>query len=230
MTAKVLQLVNSAFFGRSRAISNPTEAASYLGLVRIQQLCLTVYAFRQFEPQNCPYFSIERLWSHSVATAVLGKRLAESSMETRKFADDVYTAGLLHDIGKLVLVSRIPEDYSNAVNWAREHEVPGWQAEQELLHATHAEVGAYLLGLWGLPDAIVEAVAYHHRPGAHQGNSFCPLTIVHVADVLEHERCTIVGPDVPPKLDNDYLTRINLQDQVTEWREAGDSMAADDAS
>jgi hypothetical protein len=94
-----------------------------------------------------------------------------------------------------------------------------WEAEQNEFGATHAEIGAFLLGLWGLSDSIVEAVAYHHRPGACLGQSFAPLTAVHVADALRQEQGEYFRGCSPPALDMTYLERLNLTERLPQWRE-----------
>lgn len=219
MTAKILQLANSSFFGRRRQVSNPTEAVSYLGLDRIQHLFLSVHAFSQFDASDSPYFSIERLWKHSMSTAVLAKQIAESQGADKSAAEQAYTAGFLHDIGQLMLASRLPRRHAEAVALARAKRLPLWAAERETLCASHAEVGAYLLGLWGLPDPVVEAITYHHRPGELPGKSLCPLTVLHAADALDHQNNGEVHPGIsPPQLDLGYLARLGLRDRVFVWQ------------
>ena len=94
-------------------------------------------------------------------------------------------AGLLHDVGQLVLVANFPGQYGDVLEYARNQRVPVYVAEKAIFNATHQDVGAYLLGLWGLTDAIVEAVVYHHDPGAHLHEGGSPLAAVHEADVPE---------------------------------------------
>ena len=100
-----------------------------------------------------------------------------------------------------------------------------WEAEQKVFGATHADVGAYLLGLWGLPAPIVEAVALHHAPSKAVNGEYSPLTTVHVANVLEHERSGMLH-DVPsPQFDDDYLKRVGVREEIPRWRAAFENMA-----
>jgi HD-like signal output (HDOD) protein len=184
MAAKVLQLANSALFGRRRSVSKIPEAVSYLGMKCVAELILAIQAFAQFQPAS-KSFSIEEFQMHGNFTAVRAKRIAEEQNATGQTKDDSFTAGLLHDIGKLILASRLPKEYADAVFIAAKSQMPMLLAEHETFSATHAEVGAYLLALWGLPDAIVEAAAYHHFPAAATKDHFSALNAVHAANTVE---------------------------------------------
>jgi putative nucleotidyltransferase with HDIG domain len=205
MTAKILQLANSAFFGRQRRVSNAYEAVTYLGLNTIRDLLLAVHAFRQFKPSKAGTFSIEELWEHSISTSAAARKIAEDEGADKEMTDDSFTAGLLHDIGKLMLACRLPKAYGEAMDLAKMNNLPLWLAERQVLSATHAEVGAYLLGLWGLSDAIVEATAYHHRPSESSNGSFSALTAVHAADCQSGNRRHSRSP--APQPDVEYLSK-----------------------
>jgi HD-like signal output (HDOD) protein len=220
MTAKVMQLANSAFFGRPRSVSNPFEAVAYVGIDRIQHLVLSAHAFSRFEAPDNGDFSMETFWKHSMATAHQAWRIAEMEKAPKSFMEECFTAGILHDIGTLMLASRLPGRYSDALAWARLKQIPIWQAEHEILCATHASIGAYLLGLWGLPDSLVEAVAHHHAPEGVSGKEFCSLTALHVADGHQRESESHC-PGVPhAEINLDYLATLGLQDRIRLWQEA----------
>jgi putative nucleotidyltransferase with HDIG domain len=206
MTAKILQLANSAFFGLRRRLSNPADAVAYLGLDHVQHLFLAVHAFSQFTPPPTTSFSIELLWEHSVATAALAKSIAKQEEASKDIIEDAFTAGLLHDIGKLMLACRLSRSHAEAAYRAKMRGIPLWVAEHEVLSATHAEVGAYLLGLWGLPDGVVESVAYHHCPVNCANNSFCALTALHAAD-YQNSNQSYAGI-TSPLPDTKYLSRL----------------------
>jgi putative nucleotidyltransferase with HDIG domain len=209
MTAKILQLVNSAFFGCRRQISNTLDAVAYLGLDHVRHLTLAVHAFSQFTPATISSFSIELLWEHSISTAASAKKIAEEEEAGKEIADDAFTAGLLHDIGKLMLACRHADKHEAAVELAKMKAMPLWLAEHQVFSTTHAEVGAYLLGLWGLPDSIVEATAYHHRPMESKNSAFSALTALHAADCLNGIR-TFHGITAP-RPDMNYLSRYLLK-------------------
>lgn len=217
MTAKVLQLVNSAFFGLRRRVANAVEAASYLGLETIQSLVLSLHAFSQFDSDSAGLISADKLWSHSMRTARLAKRISESEGDTKGASDETFTAGLLHDLGRLVLACRLPKQYGPILASAGIDEGKLCALEIENLGATHAEVGAYLLGLWGLPDTIVEIVAYHHRLQEKEPAHSLSLPYVHAADALEAEART-GGAEMQTRLDCDYLAGANLVERLASWR------------
>jgi putative nucleotidyltransferase with HDIG domain len=213
MTAKILQLSNSAFFGLRRSISKPADAVAYLGLDRIQILFLAMHAFSQFTPPVTSAFSIERLWEHSISTAALAKSIVREEEASTGIAEDAFTAGLLHDIGKLMLACRLTERHTEAMTLARMKAIPLWVAEQQVLSVSHAEIGAYLLGLWGLPDTIVEAAAYHHHPSDCPNNTFCALTALHAADCHNSDHSYAGVP--APQLDTEYLSRLLRKTKIS---------------
>jgi putative nucleotidyltransferase with HDIG domain len=186
MAAKILQLANSAFFGRRHSISRITAAVSFMGLDRVAKLLLAIHAFEEFIPPAPGVISIEKLWAHSNHTAMRARTLAAEQQASESVMDDAFTAGLLHDIGKLILASRFPAEYTTVVKKSLASMNPHWLEEREIFSATHAEVGAYLLSLWGLPNTIVDATAFHHNPAATNEARFSTLTAVHAADILEN--------------------------------------------
>ena len=223
MTAKILQLVNSAFFGLSRQVGSPVQAVSLLGLDTIKALVLSVQAFCQFDEAVLPGFDQENLWRHSMIVGTLSKRIAEMEDKTQSLPDDALMAGLLHDAGKLVLASQVPDMYEEVLELVQQEGMSFAEAEREMFGATHAEVGAYLLGIWGLQDAIVEALAFHHCPAKCPVRSFAPLSAVHVADFLDNE-AGLENARVNAQLDTTYLEELGLSDRIPAWREARDSL------
>jgi putative nucleotidyltransferase with HDIG domain len=224
MTAKILQLVNSAFFGLPRHVASPAEAASLLGIDIIKALVLSIDVFSQFKSTIVEGISPESIQKHSIETAAIAKRIATAERAKREVVDGSLLAGFLHDIGKLILAQNLPERYGEVVARVRETHVPFWQAEHELLETTHAEVGAYLLGLWGLPDPMVESTAFHHHPAKSFGHSFSALTAVHVADVLAHERAGTRDGGAPAEFDLDHLTQLRVAERVPVWRAASQQL------
>jgi putative nucleotidyltransferase with HDIG domain len=218
MTAKMLQLVNSAFFGLRRHVSSPGEAVKLLGLDTIKALVLSVQIFSHFDHQQKGAFSLDVLWQHSLATSTCAKRIAQEAQPDRRVVDHAFMAGLLHDVGKLVLAANLPELYSATLVQAQEHGTPVWETERALLGTTHAEVGAYLLGLWGLPDAIVEALAFHHCPSACPEQRFSPLTAVHIANALVHTEDSTAAAGAPAALDSAYVAQLGLSERLQTWR------------
>jgi putative nucleotidyltransferase with HDIG domain len=160
MTAKILQLVNSAFFGLKRRIADPVEAVIYVGVDVVRSLALTSAVFSHFDSKSNPGFRIEELRDHSVAVATLARQIAKSMALSTLATDDAFAGGLMHDIGKLVLGCNFPDRYREVMN----EQDPGSirEAETRIFGANHPAVGGYLLWLWGLPESVTEIVICHH--------------------------------------------------------------------
>lgn len=217
MSAKILQLVNSSYFGLARRISNPVQAVMFLGLETVKALVLSIHIFTKWDCGFINGFDIEQLWHHSMAVGVMAKRLAESERLSARDADEAFTAGLLHDVGKLILAFNLPDAYRKVLHRCKSEHIPLWQAEEEMLGATHAEVGAYLLGLWGLPTPIVEAVAWHHRPAESPARTFCPLSTVHIANAMWY-RNNSTHAYYTSELDMALLQSTGWTDRLPAWQ------------
>jgi HD-like signal output (HDOD) protein len=209
LCSKMLQLVNSAFFGLPHKLDNPEQALLYLGLENVRALVLSIQVFSLFDRIEVKPFSLEALWEHSWRVGGLARRIAAFEERPAEEIETAFTAGVLHDLGKLVLVSGVPRAWREAIAAADAGSIPLWQAERSRLAATHAEVGAALLALWGLSDPIVEAVAFHHEPEVSGSNSFCALTAVHAANLLVKGEALDGLP---------YLESLGLAGRIEHWR------------
>ena len=220
MTAKVLQLMNSAFFGIRQHVSSATQAVGLLGLDTIKALVLVVGVFSQASGKRLPSgFSLDSLWHHSMTVGMCAQAISENEGASDDAAHDAYTAGVLHDVGVLLLAANSPETYERVVGAARDHHLERTRVESAGLGSTHAEIGAYLLGIWGLPDSIVEAVAFHHCPGKCLAREFSAVTAVHVANVMAHETHRADDGSAAPKLDIEHIKALGLDSRVSSWRE-----------
>jgi len=217
MTTKVLQVVNSSYFGLRQRVSTPAAAAVLLGVDTMRSLVLSVGVFSQKPRTGTSRPLVERLANHSYRVSALARRIAEAERADKQLKEQIFVAALVHDVGKLVLLDSFPDEYAVLWEWADRQEKPLWMLEKEAFGAAHADVGAYLLGLWGFTDIIVEAVAFHHCPSQCPGQAFDPLSVVHAADALEAEQSS---PDAgSADLDVEYLTGIGLADRIDTWRE-----------
>jgi putative nucleotidyltransferase with HDIG domain len=217
MCAKVLQLVNSSFFGLGRRISSAREAVVYLGIAPLRALVLSAGAFRAFAPARpLEGFSVDALQTHSALVA----RVAAELLPHPDQAADAFTAGLLHDVGKLVLAAHRPDELASLLGAARESGRPLHAIERERAGVTHAEIGAYLLTLWGLPQPIVEAVAHHHAPTRLGVVTLGPLAAVHIANLLVAEQQRHDSGAGPSQtLDQDYLVALGVADRLHAWKQ-----------
>lgn len=224
MAAKILQLVNSAFFARRDEVTSIRIAVSYLGFEILTQLVLTVEIFRTFQPAHLEGFSLSEFEAHSQLAAQIARWLPAPAST----APDGTVAALLHDVGKLVLASRLPGHLQMALRTASERGVPLYRVEEELSGISHAEVGGYLLDLWGLPKSIVDAVRGHHKPrmAQSQGSDLNILAVTHISDALAHEARDAPQFGTPVGvLDADYVSTIGMADQLPAWRKAAEQFA-----
>lgn len=218
MTAKILQLVNSAFFGLPRHVSSPAQAATLLGMDTVKSLVLNIRIFSQFDLNKMPSSFLDKLWRHNITTGQLSKKISEKEKLEKTAIDHAFMAGLLHDTGKLILASNFPDNYRKALSLSEMAEISLWESEKKIFGITHAEVGAYLIGLWGLPVPIVEALAFHHYPSRSLEERFTPLTAVHLANIIEHEGPSGNGKGESSSFDTDYLKRLEVIDRLPVWR------------
>jgi HD-like signal output (HDOD) protein len=220
MVTKILQLVNSAFFGLRTHVSDPEQAVALLGFETIKSLVLSSQVFAQFDQARLPAFSLEELWRHAMLTATCARRIAKEAGASQQVIDEAFTAALLHDVGVLVLVANRPDDYAKVLELMRDRHMPDWAAERDIFGADHAHVGAYLLGIWGLGDGIVEAVVFHQHPGDYQASGFHAVTAVHVGNALAETQANAdAGTGDVLSLDQSYLARENFLAFIPRWRE-----------
>jgi putative nucleotidyltransferase with HDIG domain len=208
IAAKVLQIVNSAFFRLAKRITNIEQAVSYLGFTAIRNIATSVEIFAQWADSRSSPLDPDRLQAHARAVAVAANALAGKT----PLADDTLLAGLLHDIGYWVLAQECPADLHKAIELAAAGSIPLHEAESRVIGASHAEVGAYLLGIWGFPYPIVEAVAHHHRPRRVLQTRFDVLAALAIADELvatQDAHAADIQPAPDERIDDDYLQAIN---------------------
>jgi HD-like signal output (HDOD) protein len=225
MTSKILQIVNSAFFGLRRTIISPQEAVAYLGNDTIKALVLVNGIFERARPLGTRLLALEDLWRHSMAVAQGAKAIALAEKAGREETEDAFVGALLEDVGILVLAANFPEAYDRACATLLAEGLQLATVEQEEFAVTHADVGAYLLGLWGIPDPVLRTVSLHHSPHELPGSGFSPEVAVYAADILVGEQGgnAIFGTG---KFDRGALARLGLGDRLPAWRERVRSLAA----
>lgn len=215
MVAKVLQLVNSAYFGLARRITSIEQAVMYLGVQLVRSLALTVHVFGSM-PVSAAGFSFDSLQRNSLWTARLARKLAANPAE----GEDAFAASLMRDLGQVILASASPAQFAQAVATAAATGQSLHDVERAAFGSSHAEIGAYLLGVWGLPIALVEAVAYHHVPNESGAESRSLLRAVHAAGALvEWAIAEGAGAPATDTLDLDFMAATGGLDGLPAWRE-----------
>ncbi len=201
-------------------MASPAHAVNLLGLEIVKALVLGVGLFDRFDKEAFRDFDLEKLWGHSFGTGRMARAIAELEGASAEAREHGYIAGLLHDVGKLVMATNFPEAYREVIAACQDGQGTILDMERQVFGASHAEVGAYLLGLWGVEDPVVRAVYLHHEPGRDRRAGFSPLLAVHVANRLEHELVVIHRGYAINPLDELYLAASGLSGRLPAWREA----------
>jgi HD-like signal output (HDOD) protein len=220
MSAKVLQLANCGFFGLAQSVTTLDRAVAHLGMNTIANLALASETFQAFKPDpRIPETFRESMQRRALDTA----KVAGSLPIDRNIREHTLIAALLCDIGTLILASRMPDEFCRVLSVMRERGCEQFEAEEEVLGITHAEIGAYLLGLWGIANPAVEAIAHHHRPTriAHEGLD-CSAA-VYLAELLVRE--IEAHPDDPlgeelSDPERAQMSALGLLDKFPEYKAA----------
>lgn len=221
LTVKILKLINSSYFGLRQHVSNPAKAVSLLGIDLIKAIVLTAGTLDKFQHLKFPGFSIEQMWEHAMQSAAFAKIIASDAELKRKEIDTAFMAALLHDIGKLLIATHMPTQFTEILALVRQQARTMSDAEMDVIGTSHAAVGAYLLGLWGLPDQIIDAAAFHHTPDSKPVSGLNTIIITHVANALANTGAQIddLQKDIEG-LDYEFLENNNLLPSLNSWRNA----------
>ena len=220
MTAKILQVVNSVFFGLPRRIDSAQQAVALLGLESIKSLVLSVKIFAQFSQKNFRWFDIDTLFAHSLAVSAHARAIVTAEKMAQVMINHALMAGLLHDLGKLILATNFQKPYRQLLAEAQAGGRNQWELEYEAFGTSHAEIGAYLMGLWRVETPIIEAIAFHHRPAASMAQTMGLLTAVHVGNAMDHEDPQAADQPAALPLDMQYLDNVGASDRLAQWRHA----------
>jgi len=224
ISARVLQLVSSGLYGLPRQVGSVGGAVAFLGVEVIKAIVLSIEVSKMFPvAQAIPDFSIDAVQRRSVAAAQLAKRL----LGHESGGDAVLIAGMLQDVGQLVFAARAAQRFSIALATSARGKTPLYEAELELFGSTHAEVGGYLLGLWGLPPKIVQAVAHHLEP-VDGARLFDAAAALYVSNLLSQNPDVPAMEEVPARtiaIDLTYLRSLGVAHQLENWRRIAREMA-----
>jgi len=215
MATKILQLANSAFIGVHGQVQSLRQAVSLIGVDTVRTLTLSIHIFSRFERHAAITAQVALLWEHSIATASLAQKIALLETGDKSMAEACFAAGLLHDVGKVILLGERPQEYVEVVRRLEKDTAPVDEVECEILGCSHAQLGGYLVSIWGLPTSLVQAVALHHCPSQAIETQFSALTAVHCADALIH---AATDSNESPAADAAYLERLGLVGRWNDWR------------
>ena len=184
MTAKILQLANSAIFDLPAGICCPSQAAELIGMEALKSLVLSLSVFQPFKETGSGEFSIGELSSHSLQVAKLARHISQREGLSKQTAREAFTSGLLHNVGKLILATFMNNKFTAAIKTSKSDCVPLITAEKEKFGICHDAIGGYLLSLWGLPPSITESVSLHPPPNQRAGNELSTPAVVYIANYL----------------------------------------------
>lgn len=213
LTVRLLKLANSAFFGLNRSIATAEQAVILLGLDTTNALILSSQIFSQYDEKTVQASHLSNLWSDSLLISKLAKYIAQKEGCSKSIIEDSAVAGMLHDIGRLILASNMPREYEKVMTLQREEGYSLCEAEKKVIQINHAEIGAYLFGIWGLSDNIIEAIAYHHTPSQCSYQGFSALTSVYLASYI------VSGSQTSEQLNIDYLSQFDCINRLENYRQ-----------
>lgn len=181
LTAKTLRLANSSFYGMQQKITTIQQAMSVLGLHSVRTLVTACSVTGSFQPVPGLQFDFPAFWRHALGTAVCSRALA---LRLGQNADAAFTAGLLHDLGSLVLATSRPLQYGAVQDWQRQHDCDRSTAELAVFGVSHSAIGGALAAYWKFPQSIQDAVAGHHLEAGSAGGALSHT--VYLASLLAH--------------------------------------------
>ena len=226
LSANLLRVVNSSFYGFARRVSAPEQAVSLLGFRVVRSLALSVHLFTALTSDQQAGFSLQGLWDHCLRVSGLAQAIARAEGLPVEVCEQATVAGLLHDVGKLVASVLLPTEYGEVLRLARDEGVRLVEAEKRLLGFTHAEVGCFLMGLWGVAVPVTQALAHHHAPAGRE-SALGVVTVVHIANVLEHRAVVYNTQYVLPELDREHLQVLGVADTISRWEELAANLSAE---
>lgn len=194
LAARVLRIANSAYYGLSKRLDSVKQAVVVLGFNTVRSLAVSAAVMDKFEPAGAD-FDWPAFWQHSFAVGVGGRVIGRRLHNDRAREEQFFVAGLLHDVGKVVLGQYFPAEFNGVVQKMRESGCSFYEAERSLGGLTHAEIGGFLGAQWNLPDGLVRAIRHHHTPTAAEGDEGHIAKAIHLADILVKTRGVGSGGD-----------------------------------
>jgi HD-like signal output (HDOD) protein/CheY-like chemotaxis protein len=228
LTAKVLQLASTGFFSADGSTPGLANAVASLGIQRIRGVVRSHSVEAECAPKLPEGFSLEELWLHSMACALVGQAIASADAQPTALVERTFVAGLVHDIGRLVMAASEPELYARTIGDIADPDSPdALNSETRIFKSTHPRIGAYLVGLWGFSEDVTHAVAYHHAPAQCPNRTLGPLAFVYAAEAFCRLPDGLSDAAATP-LDDAYFQAIGVANRLADWRRVADSLTKED--
>ncbi len=228
LSAKLLQLVNSPYFGFNRVVSSLTESINLVGLKRLNNLVLSVHVKNAFPVSDAEMERyMEYLWLDAGRVAELARQIALSENQQEDRPDQAYLAGLLHNMGLLIFLSRGGDELNRLMNQVENTDTPVPDLEMAIFGFTRSEAAAYVLSLWKIPPRIIEGILLQNNPNDSDYDGVSALTAVHVASGLL-KPSVMSGCDrlFDMSVDTEYLQRLNKLERLPAWKILADKVLA----
>ncbi|MDR0306769.1 MAG: HDOD domain-containing protein [Chitinispirillales bacterium] len=211
LTSKVIRLANSSFYGIPRTVSSLPDAIVILGFNTIRSLVLGLSVAKMFHGNHS--LNMDRFWKHSIITAIAAKIIARHLRKNVMMIDpeSAFSAGILHDLGKLIFSQYVTADYIRVCGYADRSCSSILEAEDELLGINHTEVGKTLAVKWALPPDLGSVLMYHHRPQEAAEEASFLVNVIHLADIIAHTlECNLFDGEVCELMDRDCLAELKM--------------------
>ncbi|MCB2109334.1 MAG: HDOD domain-containing protein [Rhodobacteraceae bacterium] len=223
ISAQLMKLTNSAYFSLQRPCTTVKQAINFIGFENVRATVLLAGVFEQFRSIAPTLVQVvERLTRRSIGIATLAQAIARNDGASQEIADQSFCAGVLAHLGTIVLIANQPKQFVDAMSKADTARGSWLDTEYEMFGATHAQIGGYILGLWGFSDGVVEAVTYHHNPSALTSAAAPILTAVHVAQYMTRLKATGHG-----ELDQAYLSASGQTERLKSWQSVFEEVTKD---
>jgi HD-like signal output (HDOD) protein len=216
LSAKVLRLANSAFYGIPKSINTLKSAVVVLGFKILHTMVLSLTVFDMFGKNDSKsvIFNRDAFWQHSLKCATIARLLAQiRRISVPIDPEEAFCAGLLHDVGKVVMEQYLHTDFHKALLYARAHRINGFEAEKLVLGYTHCDVALWLTTSWSLPEEILQPLIYHHEPALAQSGSDSVM-LCHIADILSHANDEFDVNELQPQVEALGITTQDLTDII----------------
>lgn len=212
LMARVLKLINSAYYGLSQQVTSLVRAIIMLGINTVKNLALSTAVLGTLgKAGSARSLNMDGFWRHSLCTGVTAKLIARKRKVDPKLLEEYFIAGLLHDIGKIPLNNRFPEEYITAMSIADREQIPLYKCEEDIIGINHADVGKLLVENWKLGPDILDTVASHHAVQDYEGKFTEMLTTIAVANYFAGATQTgFSGDRYPEKLPQAYLSALGI--------------------
>ena len=216
LSTKVLQVANMTTFASTVKIQSVPLAVFFLGDNILRAIVLNMQIYSVEKGKEDLYKQLILLEQHCIKIADLSRNIAETFESGKSLLNDSFTAGLLHDIGKLVIIEKV-SNWDSIMRLSTDGSLIIWKAEEAFLGANHAQIGAYFLGIWNFPEEIIDAVAYHHHPSISQKDYVSPLTFVHIAESMLSFGNTVSFEEFTKQLDMEYLEKLGIKEKTINY-------------